>query len=184
MRKIILIVIIIILVLAGFGIGRWTAFNKTAVLNFPDKDQVATSTPAPPQPANIIFNGTVRDLLTKRRSLRCTGDIAYNGKTQKQIVYCDAKNLRLDILPDAKKGTNISYAIIVGGWQYMWDDAGGAVRAKEYELQPGTNEIKTFPSIIPNIATDYSCSPWVADASMFEIPPGFIFKDITDLKQK
>lgn len=182
MRKITLIVIIIILVSAGFGIWQWAAFNKPAVSNLPDKDQAATLTPAQPQPANIIFNGAVRDLLIKRQSLRCTGDIAYNGKTQKQIVYCDGKNLRLDISIDAGKGTNISHAIISDGWQYMWDDAGAAVRAKEYELQPGTNELKTFPSIIPNVAAVYTCSPWPADASMFEIPPEFTFKDITYLK--
>jgi hypothetical protein len=170
------------LLLVGVGIWGWAVFNKPSVSNLPDKKQAATPTLA--QPAGEVFNGTIRNILIKRRSLRCAGDIVFNGKIQKQIVYCDGKNLRLDISVDAGKGVNISHVIISSDWQYMWDGAGAAVKAKEYELQPGTKELKTFPSFIPNVAADYNCLPWTADASMFEIPSELNFIAVTGPEQK
>ena len=85
--------------------------------------------------------------------------------------------------------------MIKDGWEYMWSDAAVGGIAANMGIKMNFDQIKkqqqtqTTPGGAQNNGLDtqktmnFSCTPWIADASKFDLPSNIQFTDMTSLAQ-
>ncbi len=134
------------------------------------------------------ISGSIQDILNMGKSVQCEATYNQPNFQGSNITYVSGEKARSDITVDmAGRGEHNSHVIVSDGWTYMWSDGsnkGTKFNTSEFEKNAaGKNQDEAGPTAAGDISQkmDFSCSPWIADDSMFTLPEGIEFKDETDI---
>ena len=203
-NKLVIIVLATVVVATG---AIWLALSKKnsapggfGVPNPPQEANTQDASKPTDEPANKPadnaandFNGTLTDLMATAVPSKCNAEFVIDGKTQKQMIYFDGKNLRSEMVMDMGGIENNVFVLVKDGWEYVWsknsaaDVAPMAMKMKFSGFEPQKN-----PEAPPaqggamdaNQKMNFSCTPWAVDASLFELPAGIEFHDFTAAVQE
>ncbi|HYF13313.1 MAG TPA: hypothetical protein VD928_03395 [Candidatus Paceibacterota bacterium] len=123
---------------------------------------------------------TLRDLITSATPQRCTFQTATAQTSSSGTTYIANGQMRGDFTSTANGQTLHSHMIVRGGESYIWTDE----MEQGYKLSfdtlsaQGSQATQWFD---PNQRTDYECTPWSVDQSMFTLPQGVTFEDLSGL---
>lgn len=188
-----IIVFVLIAVLAA-GATWWFASPKPAGL-VRDIFPATEDQPVDGQSITDVgtdFNGTLGDLLDVNNPVKCVTEFDLGGETQKQTVYSDGQNLRMETLMDAEGMKSNVYAVIKDGWQYAWFESnmpdlpvmGTKIKFDNIDITAPESPVQEGEAVDMSKVMKFSCEPWVVDSSMFVLPAGVEFNDITAQTQK
>lgn len=174
------IVIVVVAVIAFFG------FNQKN--NQPQNESPEANLQNEIQSDNNNFSGTVFDLMGKSDSSKCVAEFNLDGQIQNQTIYFDGQNKRMRFETQTNvdgKQANV-FVVVKDDWEYIWsegDFAGmiGGMKMKFSDMDRQTEETDNTMEaggIDIDQVMDFSCSPWMVDASLFELPAGVEFTDI------
>lgn len=173
------------LVIAGAGCGAKQAANLQTT---PGANQAATQPAAQGGAQNESISGSIKDLLKLGRSIKC--DLA---KASKDIVagevYISGKKARSDFqIKDSTGKTSTGHFILDNTTMYSWTDQNKAQAMKidvaELEKQAGTTQASNSGADNYSNNSDYRCTNWSVDSSMFVPPADVKFSDFSALMQQ
>lgn len=128
-------------------------------------------------------NTTLTNLMTMSGSHKCTFDTSTQDSQSSGTVYVSGGQMRGDFTSTTAGETVESHMIIMDNTNYMWSDA--MPQGIKMSLESMTTASDSAPqgAVDPNAAVDYSCSMWVADASVFTLPTNITFQDMSAMMQ-
>jgi len=186
MKKTLIISVVIVFVVILSGCG-----NKNQEQNQPSQD--SNQQKADEKKSDSLENkitGTIKDLLEMGKSLKCTATSKNDKFFAESVTYVSGKKVRSDVTSQVDEATKVtSHIIILDDWMYNWSDnfyTGTKFNMSAMNKQadmPKENADKgsqpfTANSPIEN-KSDFDCSLWVADDSIFAIPSDVTFTDQT-----
>lgn len=139
----------------------------------------APGTTPPPSSASGM---TLKGLLALGSSQKCTfTDATSLTASSEGTVYVAQGQLRGDFTSVVSGKAIGSHMIILGNTSYVWTDATKegvkmALATTENQQGPGPNQ-----GFDPNKKVNYSCSNWTTNASVFALPAGITFSDMTNI---
>lgn len=168
-------IIAVIIVLAMLALGGYTLLTKGPAPADRSDDQAL-----PASGESFVLTGTIRDLLKRAGSYKCTFAQSVEVADTTGTVYIanDGTQLRGDFVSAVKQPamTVSSHLVREGAWIYTWSDAfpqGFKVPVDETGMGGGENQAFNFDQEL-----EYACEPWTADASLFVIPNSITFTEI------
>ena len=132
------------------------------------------------------FFGSMKDLMTRGKSLKCTyeDDTNDGGKVVGVLYVADNKaKSEVEFEEENMKGT--AHALIDGDWMYSWASfMPQATKMNISTISDGQEFDAEEEAGTLGKALDYKCRPWIKDGSKFKLPAGVEFKDVTqDMKK-
>lgn len=170
---------IIVAVIILLGLGGFLFLGK----NGTSKNQVTQITPTPTVTENSMTQNSLLDLLTGGKTQSCTFTYAGSDGTKTDgTVYISGTKMRGDIstITSSKKESKITM-IRDGDITYIWGSdlpTGIKMTLSANDLKSNTQANQYFNS---TQKTDYKCSPWSVDSSMFSVPTNIKFTDISSM---
>jgi len=173
------------LILAGCGCSKQQNAETGQGQNAP---QVASTNSQGGQPQNQEnkISASLKDLLGMGKTVKCTATTASDKFTTTGTTYVSGDKMRSDTTSQAGDApqTN-SHIIIADGWMYMWSEGASTgmklnINEMKQNSPPGTeNANPGSPSASNQLdnKTDFNCSSWTADESVFAIPQNVTFTD-------
>ena len=165
-------IVIIALIAAFFMMQKGTQPSSEGV--------VGTTQQADTQDSSA--GGALKDLFTMGGSQTCT----FSNKAGAQgsgTVYVSGGNVRTDFVTSIENGsTQQMHMIVKDKTSYMWGDAlqGQGIKMSFADItEPTASGSQQQAGFDANQSVEYSCKPWVADASVFELPAGVQFSDLS-----
>ena len=174
---------LVIIVIAAAGLF----FAMSGKKNPADDSSGMKGIETPITPANNgngQFNGTISDLLGRSVPSECTFSMDTSASG---TVYTANGQARMDITMNNEQGTIVMHAVVRDGFEYTWFDSGPM---KGTGMKLDVNKAKAAaksqaPASAQSVDTeknmDMNCSAWATSASVFELPAGINFQDITQL---
>lgn len=196
---IVIVIVVILLILAiwflmrGKNSGGQPA-NVPATGNSQNQANPTTNSQTAQNGANN-FAGSLSDLMAKKTPQNCQVSYNTNGTAQTQSLYFDGTNLRTDIAMNVGGQQTTMHALIKDGWEYVWNDTAVGGMAANMGIKMNFAQVQeqqqaqTSPGGARNNGLDtqktmnFSCTPWIADASKFDLPSNIQFQDLTSLAQ-
>jgi len=138
----------------------------------------------------------VKDALTAGKPLKCSTEMADGlGGKSKSEFYTDGKgNSYVEYTSTDEKGnTRVAKIITANGKIYAWDDAtkkGTVVSEKHEEMdevEDSTEEVEEenqAQEYLDESLANFSCRPWVVNASKFAPPSDVEFTDLDKMMEK
>ena len=134
------------------------------------------------------FFGSVQDLLTCGKSLKCVYSIDNERGKATGVIYVSGNKIRseVEIVENAGKKMEVD-SIIADNWMYTWNSlmsGGTKMNIKEMQSETGEdysqneNEADKMREEM-----DYKCRPWIPDNSKFTVPSDVEFRDLTEMMQ-
>ena len=121
------------------------------------------------------------------KTLKCAATTTSDKFTTTDTTYVSGDKMRSDTTSQSGDAAQInSHAIIADGWMYMWNEGANTgikldINAmKQNNTPPGsenTNQGSPPANNQFDNKTDFDCSPWTADESIFAIPQNVTFAD-------
>jgi hypothetical protein len=182
MKKI--IIPILLIVLLGAGIGGYLFLNKPTSEVKPQDATTQTVTENKPTEGKTSdsFVGTVTDLMKKTIPQKC--EATYTEKTSefKGTYYFNpsVKKTRMDIVSTVDENGKTmefnTHMIIDETYAYSWMD-GQKTGMKISVVVPTTNGTPKTEASQLNKQVSFTCTPWIVDGAMFELPGDVQFTD-------
>ncbi|MFH1427243.1 MAG: hypothetical protein ABIG60_01810 [Patescibacteria group bacterium] len=136
------------------------------------------------------FFGSMKDLLTRDKSLKCTyeeknsdGD---DNSSSRGEMYIAGGKARTDIVNISENGEEDMHMIMDSDWMYTWTSfMPKGTKMKLDTLQESENFEKKgninqgFQDLAKEL--NYKCRPWIVDGSKFIPPSDIVFDDITEM---
>jgi hypothetical protein len=125
---------------------------------------------------------TLQGLLSLGSSQKCTfTDATSITASSEGTVYVAQGKLRGDFTSVVSGTTIKSHMIVLGDTSYTWTDTTKegskmALATIENQQAPGPNQ-----GFNPNKKVNYSCVGWLTDASVFALPAGIQFSNLTNI---
>jgi len=173
MKKVLLLVLLLV-VAAGIS-----ACKKE------DKKQVDTSVTQ--ESESETYEGTIFDLIKKKKTMKCTFSYSEQGQQMSGVVYIDNEKSRSDFEMIQTGQTKIDgHSITDGTWVYNWSSlTKDGTKMKIEEVEPQSSQAqdgqKGDQSAAPAQKIKYDCNKWKADESMFIPPSDIIFMDMSQI---
>jgi hypothetical protein len=127
----------------------------------------------------FIVQGTIEDLLYKKKAMRCEmytkdGDTGIKG-----VIYTDGKSLKSTLTTSANNIITENNTLITGKYMYTWNT--GAVYGVALTMVAADESSDTIKknTTKTNINYKYTCNGWVVIPSYFWKPSAIDFIDIT-----
>lgn len=166
------IAIIAILVLGGGGYGAYRVYKHFSRLASPVAQVVQQATQASPK--------TLKDLLGLSSAQKCT----YSGG----VVYVSGGKVRGDFSTQEQGQSVNSHMIVDGNTSYIWTEGQKTGIKTTFEANAGTNpstsaspEAGQSGAMDAQTPQDYKCEGWSADPTLFSLPAGVTFQDMSAL---
>lgn len=162
MNKKYILPIIIILALAGFGIYKLVGASKNKI-NDTKKETEST------------IAKSLKDLLASGNSQKCTYD--------QGVVYITNGKVRGDFDVSTSENVTKSHMIVDGKTSYVWTDGSKTGIKMSFDTASATPSSGTEEKggIDPVKPMNYVCNAWIVDSSMFTLPTGVNFTDVSSL---
>ncbi|MFH1822352.1 MAG: hypothetical protein ABH830_01475 [Patescibacteria group bacterium] len=128
------------------------------------------------------FFGSMKDLLTRGKSLKCTYEETRDDGTNTTGVLYIADNKaksEIEILDGDERSE--AFTLFDGDWIYTWASFlpnGTKMNTKELPQGEDYNVQKETDTLEKEMG--YKCSSWVKDSSKFQLPDDVEFKDVTE----
>ena len=165
------------LVVVALGAGAWMYMGGTPRENTNEERAQEDGTQTEGQPQ------TQRTALTSLRNSqspqRCTFSTVADTTRTTGTVYVAEGKMRGEFTTTMDDQTIESYMIVEGNTSYVWSDAMPQGVKMSFDAMAAQSEGGVAQGVDPNAAVDYSCSPWVVQASMFALPSGIVFQDMS-----
>lgn len=156
------------LVLVAAGAGWWMYTTGMPAQN--GGAAVVTSEPT-------TERTSLTQLLGSTGSQKCTFESSTNNSSSSGAVYVAGGQLRGDFISTTNGIAVESHLIIKDDTSYVWSSAlpqGIQIPLASMSVGSGVEG-----SVDPNAELDYSCNTWSADASVFTLPTGVEFQDLS-----
>ena len=142
-------------------------------------DPAATSASAEPTSGKM----SLKDLMSLGRDQKCTFTEKTANSDSSGTVYVGGGKMRGDFTSIASGMTIQSHMIAMGQKGYLWTSAMPKQGFTFTLPDPSAPSAAPANSSAPdyNQQLDYSCSAWTVDASMFALPAGITFSDMSAL---
>lgn len=203
-NKTIIGILIGIVATAGIGAAVWQYKEASKTISLKDDIVEAPDSVNPAKEADkksddaakkenagaSQFFGTINDLLAKKAAVKCDASYSVEGLPQKQTLYSDGTNFRMEAVVNIGGEDNNIHIIVKDGWEYMWTDrpigtspvaAGMKIKYTDLKTEDKTDLPGSDQGVDLKQAMDFSCQPWIVDRSMFEAPSNIEFNDLTDM---
>lgn len=181
-KTVLISALLLFLLFAGGGIfmilnrSGSTASNQISVADA----QRATSA------TDTSVQKTLKELFTSGVSQKCS----FNNTTESPAVagetYISAGKIRSDFTTEVDGKTITSHMIVDGNTNYVWTDEQNVgfkmtidVNAAETPMPSGSAPQQQVLDM--NKTMDYSCTPWIVDASLFVPPANIDFSDFSEM---
>lgn len=169
-------IVIIALIAAFFMMQKGTLPSSEGVVTTTEQEDMKDSS----------AGGALKDLFTMGGSQTCTFS-SKAGTESSGTVYVSGGNVRTDFVTSIENGsTQQMHMIVKDNTSYMWGDAlqGQGIKMSFADItEPTASGSQQQAGFDANQSVDYSCKPWVATASVFELPAGVQFSDLSALMQ-
>ncbi len=115
------------------------------------------------------------EFLSKGGIYRCTVTQLIADTTSTGTVYTHDERLRVDLTASVLGKPIQMSTIIKDGYVYSWTNTTGGKGQKTKIASPATSGTTTLVWDSTQVG-DYSCEPWNADDTVFDLPPSITFK--------
>ena len=160
------------------GAGGFLALNKSKT---PTNNANGTSNTGATSSGNS--SNSLLDLISSGKTQKCS--FSYNagsGSSTNGIVYVTANKMRGDISTTTSGKESKFMMIRDGDITYIWGGdlkTGIKMKLSDADLKTNTQANQYFNT---TQKTNYDCSSWSADSSVFNIPTDVKFTDITSMQ--
>lgn len=136
------------------------------------------------------FKGSLKDLVGVGKNSKCTFVYSDENRKSEGIIYVSDDLARTDIKTFIENKEAEYHTIINGEYIYMWSDQETeGVKMKYIDFQNTQNTKDSKDSVSDSYKeysglqneTDFKCTKWVSDNSMFSIPMDIEFIDMTEI---
>jgi len=174
-----MIVVVVVLVLLGLGLVMMSSPKKSAENKGADNTNVAATAPT----ASVTTqNKSLKELMTLGIAQKCTIANKVNGGSNTISIYLDNGKIRGDIVSVTPEKTINSHMIVQGSTTYMWmEDQKTGFKMTFDPEKAAANPPPQNNGVNPDERLAYNCSPWSADASVFNLPTGVEFSDFSKM---
>lgn len=170
---------IVIAAIILLGLGGFLFLGK----NGTSKNQVAQITPTPTVTENATAQNSLLDLLTGGKTQSCTFSYAgTDGAKTAGTIYISGTKMRGDISTTTTSNKESKITMIRDGdTTYVW----GSDLPTGIKMTVSADDLKTNTQANQYLnttqKTNYKCSPWSVDSSMFSVPTNIKFTDISSM---
>lgn len=170
MNKKILIVIIFVLVLLGGGVGAYLLMGSKSTT--PGSQEAVSSSESSAQKS-------LKDLIGLGQSQECSFSMDEGSSGS---VYVASGKMRGDFTTTSDSQTTLSHVLVDGQTSYLWMDGqntGFKFTIDAADQPDGQSGQEGQANVNLDEKVDYSCKPWIADSSVFALPQGVEFSDMS-----
>lgn len=171
-----IVLILGVLLIFVIGAGGFYVMKKSGSKN--NNPQSATSAKTTVTPANTTTFGTLKDLLSGGKSVKCTFSNKTEGVSVDGTVYAAGGKMRGDFKTVASKTTVNGHIIVDSSNSYFWTDMSNQ-GFKMAVTGESVNPSLENKSLDINQKLNYSCENWSKDNSVFALPSNITFKTLT-----
>jgi hypothetical protein len=174
--KIVSIVVVVLVVLgAAFFLMRNKGSDNNKV--YYGNNTAATKTQATTEQQSF------KTLLASGGSRKCTYSDTQSGVTSQGTVYVAGGKFRGDFSSTVNGKVMMSHMISDGQSSYLWTDgmASGYKMKFDASAQANANASAQTHAMDTNKNMNFHCDSWSGDSSMFNLPTGVQFTDMTNL---
>ncbi|MEK7514419.1 MAG: hypothetical protein AAB587_01185 [Patescibacteria group bacterium] len=125
---------------------------------------------------------SMKDLMVSGIAQKCTVDFTTDSSQSSGTVYVANGKTRTDFDTTASGVSVKNHMIVDGVTSYVWT----SLSNQGMKIVVDTSVSKTSMSnrgLDYNQALGYQCSPWTVDASMFVLPKGVTFTDLSSMME-
>lgn len=159
-------------------VGGWYVLSGRGGTGAPAGQEPATTTSATSTQA-----ATLASLIASNVAQKCTFDDATSAAKTSGTVYIGDGKMRGDFSAVASGGETQSVHMISDGTTaYTWIEGISTGFRSSMSAHPDTGA-GSNPGLDPSKPLDYQCAPWTVDATLFELPAGYSFTDISTMLQ-
>jgi len=176
MKKLIIVLLVVgVLGAVGYGAGKSLKSGKL------DLGKQTSLLESLSQDKEESFLGSIEDLMTGGKTLKCTYDMP-DEADGKGVIYSTKDKMRNEMEFTAEdEGKMKTYTIVNGDWMYIWSNmapGGTKINISDMKDVEGTvKDSKTAKEMRKQM--NYKCRPWIVDNSKFAPPADIEFKDAT-----
>jgi len=180
MNKTVLWVLIGVIVLGGIlylATGKKSSAPATTS-NTNVESSANTSANATPAANSSAAPQSLKDLLAFGGSQKCT----FSDSGSSGTFYVSGGKARGDFSSTVAGKTEMTHMIMDGQISYVWVDGqkqGFKMSASDMASAQSSAPAAAPKAVDANKKMDYSCSPWAADSTMFALPAGVQFMDMS-----
>ena len=170
MNKKILIVIILVLVLLGGGVGTYLLMGSKSTTPG-SQDQASSS--------ESSAKKSLKDLIGLGQSQQCSFSMDEGSSGS---VYVASGKMRGDFTTTSDGQTTVSHMLVDGQTSYLWmdgQDTGYKFSIDAADQPEGQSGQEGQANMDLDEKVDYSCKPWSVDSSVFALPQGVEFSDMS-----
>ncbi len=182
MNKNSLIIGVVVLVL--LALGAWFMANRRAG----EEGQLyGSDTEMPGDSTGEEAAGTstsLKTLLAAGTAQQCSFQDTAVGMNSEGVIYVAGGKVRGNFMSTVDGQPVGTHMIVDGKTSYVWTDAsamGFKTTLPEGTTQPSTAASNQTSALDVNKTLNYSCQPWTADNSVFTLPSGVQFNDLSTL---
>jgi hypothetical protein len=174
MNKKVVLIVGVLLVLIGAGVYLYSSKKSSSPAGITE-NQSGTTSPM-----------SIKDLLGLGSSQKCTFSTTIENGTSEGTVYISEGKMRGDFSSNVEGNVNNSHIIIDGTTSYTWMDGQNTGYIMTYnpeETSSTATEAGSQNTQGPDLnqKSDYNCSSWVPDTSLFIKPSDINFVSLNDL---
>jgi hypothetical protein len=173
------LIIAIVLVLAVAALGGYFLFGKNIVSISQQTTQTEQNSQNP---------STLKELLTSSITRQCSFKESSDDVDTTGVVYVAGGKMRGDYDNVQGGKTAKMHMLVMNNYTYIWTD--GQTKGYKMLFNPESTSETSSPSASTNQEQvdldrkiDVNCSTWVADGTVFELPGGIEFMDISSMAQ-
>lgn len=126
-------------------------------------------------------NTSLKNLLASQSPQSCTFSTAAAQTSSQGIVYVAGGKMRGDFTSTVDGKGVKSHMIVMDNTSYVWSDAMPQGVKMSFDTMATQTGNSPQGSVDPNATTNYDCSSWSTDVSMFVLPAGITFQDLSNL---
>ena len=168
---------IIVGVLVLVGLAFLLMRNKNG-----DTNEVASNTATTDTKSQAASESTsIKSLLASGGSKKCTFTSTEGATSSNGTVYVAGGKFRGDFSATANGKVMGSHMISSGTDSYMWMDGMTTGFKMKLDDTAKTGTTAQSQSVDPNKNFDFKCDSWSADNSMFSLPSGVQFSDMSSM---
>jgi hypothetical protein len=122
---------------------------------------------------------SLKDLVAMGGSQKCTIDSSNDASMSSGIVYMGSDKMRGDFTSISDGKTFNSHMIVDDSVSYVWTDEMNVGIKTSIDAMSGTAQNSESNNIDVNQKANYRCESWSPDSSLFNLPSGINFTDLS-----
>jgi hypothetical protein len=160
--------VIVAVVVLGAGAGAWTYLGGGGEGVMEEGEMM--------EEGSVEGSRSLRALLSLTTPQRCTFEEVSEGSTSSGTVYIANGQMRGDFTSTSGGQSMESHMIVKGSESYVWSSAFAGGFKTSLDAMSSSDKQN---GVDPDKPVNFSCSSWVANASMFALPTDIEFQDIS-----